>query len=36
MREMVEKVEKVVVYEDKRVEVVWRYRDEFEGMLNIQ
>lgn len=30
MREM---VEKVVVYEEERVEVVWRYRDEFEEML---
>lgn len=32
MREM---VEKVIVYGEKRIEVVWRYRDEFEGMKKI-
>ncbi len=29
MREM---VEKVIVYEDKRIEIIWRYRSEFEEM----
>ena len=30
MREM---VEKVIVYEDRRIEVVWKYREEFEELL---
>lgn len=30
MREM---VEKVIVYEDKRIEIVWKYREEFEELL---
>lgn len=30
---MKEMVEKVVVYEDRRIEIVWRYGDEFEKCL---
>ena len=30
MREM---VEKVIVYEDKRIEIIWNYREEFEELL---
>lgn len=29
MRDM---VEKVLVYEDKRIEIIWKYRDEFEEL----
>ena len=30
---MSEMVEKIVVYEDKRIEIVWKYREEFEEIL---
>ena len=30
MREI---VEKVIVYEDKRIEIVWKYQEKFEELL---
>ena len=30
---MSEMVEKIVGYEDKRIEIVWKYREEFEEIL---